>query len=224
MFRAEDLLDLSHCPCPELFADTEYVWDALKKLAEFAKENVKPQRFCTIVGAPYIEENVRIGKGTVVEHGAVIQGPTIIGENCKVRSSAYIRGGVIAGNECVLGNASEFKNCILFDHVQAPHFSYVGDSILGYKAHLGAGVVLSNLKSVKGNVGIAHDGKRVDTGLRKFGAVLGDGADVGCNCVLNPGSIIGRGSILYPNVLWRGVCPPNHIVKLRQQHEIVARK
>lgn len=224
MFRPEDLLDLSQCPCPELFAEIEYVWGALRKLPEFAKKRTKPQRQCTILGAPYIAEDVRIGEGTVVEHGAVIQGPTIIGENCQVRAGAYLRGNVIVGNECVLGNACEFKNCVLFHNVQVPHFSYVGDSILGYKSHLGAGVILSNFKSLKANVVISHDGKRIDTGLRKFGAIVGDGADIGCNCVLNPGSIIGRNAVLYPNVLWRGVCPPNSVVKLRQRHEIVPRR
>ena len=151
--------------------------------------------------------------------GAVIKGPTIIGENCEIRSSAYIRGNVITGNGCVLGNASEFKNCILFNHAQVPHFSYVGDSILGHKAHLGAGVVLSNLKSTTGNVKVND----LDTGLRKFGAIIGDEADIGCNCVLNPGSVIGRRAILYPNVLWRGVCPAGKVVKLRQVCEMTDR-
>jgi NDP-sugar pyrophosphorylase family protein len=224
MFRAEDYLDLKQFAFPELFDGCDNVWDALKTLPEFVKKRVKPSRQETRVGSPYIAEDVMIGKGTVVEHGAVIKGPTIIGANCEIRSSAYIRGNVIVGDGCVLGNSCEFKNAVLFNGVQVPHFSYVGDSILGYKAHLGAGVILSNFKSTKGNVAIRHDGKQIDTGLRKFGAVIGDGADIGCNCVLNPGSIIGRGTILYPNVLWRGVCPAGSIVKLRQQHEVVTRK
>jgi NDP-sugar pyrophosphorylase family protein len=224
MFRAEDLLDLSHCPCPELFAEIEFVWEALPKLAGLARRKLKHARTGQIIGAPYIADDVSIGKGTVIEHGAVILGPTILGENCQVRANAYIRGNVIVGNECILGNACEFKHCVLFDNVQVPHFSYVGDSILGHQAHLGAGAILSNVKSLKGNVVVTHAGKRYDTGLRKFGAVLGDGADIGSNCVLNPGSIIGRGAVLYPGVLWRGVCPPDNIVKLRQQQEIVERR
>jgi len=224
MFRADEFLDLKQFAFPELFDDCEFVWDALKKLADFAKKRVKPAQFGTKLGTPYIGEDVMIGKGTVIEHGAVVKGPAIIGENCEIRSSAYIRGNVIVGDECILGNASEFKNSILFNGAQVPHFSYVGDSILGYKGHLGAGVVLSNVKSTKGNVTVKHSGKDIDTGLRKFGAIIGDHVDVGCNCVLNPGSIIGRNAILYPNVLWRGVCPADSVVKLRQQHEVVRRK
>jgi NDP-sugar pyrophosphorylase family protein len=223
MFRSEDFLDLKEFAFPELFDGVENVWDALKRLPEFIQEHFKPGRLGATVGDPYIGEQVAIGRGTVVEHGAMIKGPAIIGENCQIRSSAYIRENVIVGNDCVLGNASEFKNAVLFNGVQVPHFSYVGDSILGYKAHLGAGVILSNVKSTKGNVTVRY-GHDIDTGLRKFGAVIGDGSDIGCNCVLNPGSIVGRNSILYPNVLWRGVCPADSIIKLRQQHESSVRR
>jgi NDP-sugar pyrophosphorylase family protein len=220
MFRPPDLLDLAQFPFPKLFDGCEHAWDALRKIGEFAKAHLKPWRYEATLGTPFIGADVMIGKGTVIEHGAVIKGPTIIGENCEVRSSAYIRGNVIVGDGCVLGNACEFKNAVLFNGSQVPHFSYVGDSILGHKAHLGAGVILSNVKSVKGNVKVGD----LDTGLRKFGAIVGDGADVGCNCVLAPGSIIGRRAMLYPNLLWRGVCPPDSLVKLRQQHEVVVRR
>ncbi len=202
MFRPQDLLDLAQFQFPELFDGQEFAWDALKAIGNFVKDGKL------------------IGKGTVIEEGAVIKGPAIIGRDCEFRANAYIRGGVIVGDNCVLGNASEFKNCVLFNGCQVPHFSYVGDSILGYKAHLGAGVILSNVKSVPGNVTV--DGR--DTGLRKLGAIIGDHAEIGCNCVLNPGSIIGRHSILYPNVSWRGVCPPDSIVKLRQQHQVIAHR
>jgi NDP-sugar pyrophosphorylase family protein len=203
MFRPQDLLDLAQFQFPELFDGCETVWEALPKIDGLLKG-----------------KDVITGKGTVIENGATIKGPAIIGRDCEIRANAYIRGNVIVGDGCVLGNACEFKNCVLFNGCQVPHFSYVGDSILGYRAHLGAGVILSNVKSLKGNVAV--EGR--DTGLRKFGAVIGDGADIGCNCVLAPGSIIGRHSILYPNVLWRGVCPPDSIVKLRQQHQIIARR
>ncbi len=220
MFRAEDYLDLNQTAFPELFEGCAHVWDALKKLGEFTRARLQPGILGTVVGAPYIARDVQIGKGTVIEHGAVIKGPTIIGENCEIRSSAYIRGGVIVSNNCVLGNACEFKNAMLFNGAQVPHFSYVGDSILGHKAHLGAGVILSNVKSAKSNVTVDSQ----DTGLRKFGAIIGDGADVGCNCVLNPGTLIGRNAVLYPNVMWRGVCPAGSIVKLRQEHIVIAKK
>jgi len=223
MFRAENFLDLKQISFPELFDGCEHVWDALKNLSAFIKERIQPARLGTTVGTPYIADDVFIGKGTVVEHGAVIKGPAIVGENCQIRSSAYIRGDVIIGNDCVLGNASEFKNSVLFNGAQVPHFSYVGDSILGFKAHLGAGVILSNVKSMKSNVTVKY-GNDIDTGLRKFGAIIGDGCDIGCNCVLNPGSVIGRNTILYPNILWRGVCPADSIVKLRQQLEIIERR
>lgn len=224
MFGAEDLLDLSQCRFPELFAETKYVWEALSRLPEFVEKRVKPVQRGNLLGQPYIAKDVEIGEGTVIEHGAVIQGPTIIGSHCQVRCGAYIRGNVIVGSHCVLGNACEFKNAVLFNETTVPHFSYVGDSILGHKTHLGAGVILSNVKSIKGNVTLTFNGNKMDTGLRKFGAIIGDGADIGCNCVLNPGSIIGRGSILYPNVLWRGICPSKRIVKLRQQHEIIVQQ
>ncbi len=215
MFRTEDYLDLAQFAFPELFEDCEHVWDALRKIGALVKANVKTTRRRT----PLIGPQVRIGKGTIVEPGAIVKGPAIIGANCEIRSNAYIRENVIVGDDCVLGNACEFKNAALFNGCQVPHFSYVGDSILGYKAHLGASVILSNFKSLKGNVTV----EGADTGLRKFGAIIGDGADIGCNCVLNPGSIIGRRSVLYPNLLWRGVCPADSIVKLRQQQEIVVR-
>src|SRR5258706_8590261 len=125
MFRAEDFLDLSHSPCPELFSGIEYVWDALKKLPEFVKQNLRPGNRGSIVGTPHIAKDVAIGEGTVIEHGAVILGPTVIGKNCQIRSSAYIRGNVIVGDGCVLGNACEVKNAVLFNDCQLPHFSYV---------------------------------------------------------------------------------------------------
>ncbi len=220
MFRPADLLDLTQFAFQDLFDGDANVWEALRKLPEFVKRCLRPGNLGTVTGAVFIGEAVFIGKGTEIEPGAVIKGPAIIGANCQIRANAYIRENVIVGNGCVLGNACEFKNSVLFNDCQVPHFSYVGDSILGHKAHLGAGVILSNVKSVTGNVKVG----KLDSGLRKFGAILGDGADIGCNCVLSPGTIIGRNSILYPNVLWRGVCSPDSIVKLRQQQEITVRR
>jgi UDP-N-acetylglucosamine diphosphorylase / glucose-1-phosphate thymidylyltransferase / UDP-N-acetylgalactosamine diphosphorylase / glucosamine-1-phosphate N-acetyltransferase / galactosamine-1-phosphate N-acetyltransferase len=172
----------------------------------------------------YIGEQVFIGDGTVVEDGAMIKGPAIIGRNCEIRHNAYIRDHVIIGDHCTIGNSCELKNSMLFNYATVPHFNYVGDSILGHKAHLGAGVKISNLKVVPGNVMVAVNGKSIDTGLRKFGALLGDQTDIGCNAVLNPGSIIGRGSALYPNTNWRGILGPNMLVKNKAQQEVVGRR
>jgi NDP-sugar pyrophosphorylase family protein len=158
-----------------------------------------------------------------VEDGVMIKGPAIIGKNCQIRHNAYLREHVIIGDNCVVGNSTEVKNALFFNNAQAPHFNYVGESILGHKAHLGAGVILSNFKMVAGNISVDMGGKSFDTGLRKFGALLGDHAEVGCNCVLSPGSVVGRGSIIYPGVVWRGTLSADRIVKNRSGQEVVTR-
>jgi NDP-sugar pyrophosphorylase family protein len=160
----------------------------------------------------------------VIEHGAMVKGPAWIGEGCHIRNGCYIRENVIVGNGVVLGNSCEFKNCIIFNDAQIPHFNYVGDSILGYKSHLGAGVILSNVKLDHSEVTVAAEGGLIPTGLKKFGAVIGDHAEVGCNSVLSPGSVIGRNTILYPGSQWRGVAPADSIAKIRQTFSIVARR
>lgn len=224
MYKPEDLFDLGQCEHAMIFEGCEYAWDALKKIRSYLALTLKPGRHHTAVGNPHIGENVFIGEGTVVEHGVMIKGPAIIGRNCQIRHGAYIREDVIVGDNAVVGNSCELKNVLLFNNAQIPHFSYVGDSILGYKAHLGAGVKISNVKLVPGNVTVEKDGIPFDTGLRKFGALVGDHTDIGCNCVINPGSIIGRGSVIYPNVFWRGILPSNMIVKNRAQQDIVVRR
>src|SRR5207245_2335696 len=198
-----------------------YVWDALKQIASYLQFRLKPAVLADLLGKPFISNRVFVGKGTVIEQGAVLKGPAWIGENCKIRSGCYVRENVIAGNGVVMGNSCEFKNCIIFDEAQVPHFNYVGDSILGYKSHLGAGVILSNVKLDHSEVTLSFNGNFVPTGLKKFGAVIGDHAEIGCNSVLNPGSIIGRNTILYPGTQWRGVAPENSIVKYRQSFEIL---
>ena len=154
----------------------------------------------------------------------MIKGPAIIGQGCQIRHNAYIRENVIIGDGCVVGNSSELKNSLLFNDAQAPHFNYVGDSILGHKAHLGAGVKISNFKLFPGNIEVEMDGVPFDTGLRKFGALLGDGAEAGCNAVLNPGSILGRGAVVYPNVFWRGILPANMIAKNKAGIDVVVKR
>ena len=223
MFTAAELFDLTQTEHAALFEGCTYAWEALNKIAPYLAKVPRqnpPPRF---PGAS-IGDRVLIGAGTVVEPGALIKGPAIIGKNCQIRHNAYIRENVLIGDNCVVGNASELKNALLFNGAQVPHFNYVGDSILGYQTHLGAGVICSNLKSLPGNVTIMVDQKSLDTGLRKFGALIGDGAEVGCNSVLNPGSILGRGAIVYPGVNWRGVLPASSIAKNKAEVEVVLRR
>jgi NDP-sugar pyrophosphorylase family protein len=224
MFKPCDLFDLSQTEHAALFEGCEYAWDALKKIKDYVRSQVRPALRNRCEGTAYIGDHVFVGEGTTVEDGVMIKGPAIIGRNCQIRHNAYIREDVIVGDNCVVGNSCELKNALLFNNSQAPHFNYVGDSILGYKAHLGAGVVLSNYKVVRGNVVVEIDGRQIDTGLRKFGALLGDGTEVGCNSVLNPGSIVGRNSVVYPNVSWRGVLAPGRIVKNKAEREVVVRR
>jgi len=224
MFKAADLFDLGQCEHAAIFDGCEYAWEALKRLTAYVAAGVRPALHNRCEGVAYIGPQVYIGPGTVVEDGAMIKGPAIIGKNCHVRHNAYVREDVIVGDECVVGNACELKHALLFNGCQVPHLNYVGDSILGWKVHLAAGAIISNLKLVAGNVMVEVDGRPFDTGLRKFGALVGDGAELGCNAVLNPGSIIGRGSLVYPNVSWRGFLPPNSIAKNRAVVEVVARQ
>lgn len=224
MFKPADLFDLSQTEHAELFKDVEYAWDALKRLKEYIDREVRPELKNRCQGRAYIGDKVFVGEGTVIEDGVMIKGPAIIGKNCEIRHNAYIREYVIVGDNCVVGNACELKQSILFNGCQVPHFSYVGDSIFGYKAHLGAGVKVSNVKLVPGNVMVEHAGKQIDTGLRKFGALLGDKAEAGCNSVLNPGTILGRNSLVYPTCSWRGYLPPNKIAKLRGTVEVADRR
>jgi NDP-sugar pyrophosphorylase family protein len=220
MWAPADLFDLSQTEHAELFADCERAWDALRRLADYLKKNARSELKNRCDGVAWIGPDVVIGEGTVVEDGAMIRGPAIIGRNCQIRHNAYIRGDVLIGDGCVVGNSCEIKHSILFNECQVPHFNYVGDSILGHKAHLGAGVKISNLKITPGHVAIEHEGNVIDTGLRKFGALIGDRAQVGCNAVLNPGSILGRGSMVYPNVSWRGYLPPAHLAKNRAEVQV----
>src|SRR6202012_101447 len=204
MFKAADLFDLAQTEHAAIFDGCNHAWEVLAKIQDYLSHVPKqspPKRF---PGAS-IGDRVMIGEGTVIEDGVMIKGPAIIGKNCQIRHNAYIRENVIIGDNCVVGNSTEIKNALLFNNAAAPHFNYVGDSILGHKAHIGAGVVLSNFKSLPGNIKIEIDGKPFDTGLRKFGALLGDLSEVGCNSVLNPGSIVGRNSLIYPGSNWRGI-------------------
>lgn len=214
----EELLNIEELDARAIFQGVKFPWEVLKEIKNFIFEYAKnlPSDF------ERIDEFVWVGKGTTIEKSVLINGPAIIGYYCEIRHSAYIRDNVIIGNDVIIGNSSEVKNSILFNKVQVPHYNYVGDSILGYKAHLGAGAITSNLKSDGSLVKVKYGSEIVETGLRKFGAILGDSAEVGCNSVLNPGTIIGRDSIVYPLSSVRGFIPEKCILK--NNGEVVERK
>lgn len=222
-FTAAELFDLTQTEHAALFHGTTYAWEALKNIAPHLARQTWPTPPPRFPGA-HLGEHVIIGAGTVVEPGATIKGPAIIGRNCQIRHNAYLRENVLIGDNCVIGNASELKNALLFNGAQVPHFNYLGDSILGARAHLGAGVICSNLKSLPGNVTVKVGNTSLDTALRKFGALIGDDAEVGCNSVLNPGSIIGRGATIYPGVNWRGFLPAHSLAKNRTEAEVVVKR
>lgn len=212
--KTENLFDLSHTIAEPILRDCEYPWQVLPKIKAFVCEVGK-----TLSGELYdnVGENIWIAKSAVVAPSATIIGPCIIGERTEVRVSAFIRGCVIVGCDSVIGNSCELKNCIIFDNVQVPHFNYVGDSVLGYRSHMGAGAVTSNVKSDKTNVCVKYENEQIETGFKKFGAMLGDFVEVGCNSVLNPGTIIGRNTNIYPLSSVRGVIPSNSIFKRADQ-------
>ena len=223
-YPPESLLDLARTEHRKLFEGIANVWEALPQIGSYLQFRLKPAVRGHLIGRPHVGGAVYIGEGTVVEPGAVIKGPAWIGAGCEIRSGCYIRENVVVGSGAVLGNSCEFKNCILFDEVQVPHFNYVGDSILGHKAHLGAGVILSNVRLDHAKVRIRTPEGTVETGLRKFGAVLGDRAEIGCNAVLSPGSIIGRDAVVYPTTHWQGILPAGHVARLRQTIEVLERR
>jgi len=218
--NSSDLFDLSHTRARPLFDQMTRPWEVLPLLGEFLLE-LGPR-----LGPDYeqILPGVWVGKTTVVHPSAVLQGPVVIGQDCEVRPGAFVRPGVLAGDGCVLGHASEFKNCVLFDGVQAPHFNYVGDSVLGWRVHLGAGVIASNFKAGGGEVAVFWEGERVFTSLTKLGVLAGDEADVGSQAVLNPGVILGRGSVVYPLVSVRGTVPALTIVKTADRSSWVIKR
>ncbi|MFQ5843899.1 MAG: glucose-1-phosphate thymidylyltransferase [Planctomycetota bacterium] len=217
-----DLFDLEGFAHRELFDGCRYVWDALPRIAAYVRARAQPFRGGGVMVEPgaHVTGDVSLGRGTVVEAGAYVRGPALIGAGCEVRTGAYIRGDALVGDGCVVGNSTELKNTVLLDRAAAPHYNYCGDSILGNGVNLGAGTKLSNYKiAADKTVRLEIDGEWVDTGLVKFGAILGDGANTGCNSVLNPGTVLGRDVLVYANAAVRGYVPARTIVKLRQAHE-----
>ena len=217
--KIKNLYNLDETIAKDLLEKFEYPWEVLPEINNFILEigpKLDPEVY-ELKG-----ENIWIAKSANVYSSAYIKGPAIIGENAEVRHCAFIRGKAIVGNNAVVGNSTELKNVILFNNVQVPHYNYVGDSILGYKAHMGAGSITSNVKSDKKLVVIKDGAEEIETGLKKIGAMLGDNVEVGCGSVLNPGSIIGKNTNIYPLSSVRGVVPANSIYK--NQNEIVEKK
>lgn len=204
-----ELFDLAYTQAGSYLAAYEYPWQALSGIKDMILA------LGPTLGAEYTEisPQVWVHTSTKIAPTAFLGAPCIIGENTEVRHGAFIRGSALVGKNCVVGNSTELKNVILFDNVQVPHYNYVGDSILGYKSHMGAGAVTSNVKSDKTLVTVKNGTEAIETGLRKFGAILGDFVEVGCNSVLNPGTVVGRHSNIYPTNCVRGVIPEESILK-----------
>lgn len=211
-----NLYDLSQTIAKELLENVTYPWEALPKINDFILELGSK-----LDSSKYekVGEDVWIAKTATVAPTAYIHGPAIIGENAEIRHCAFIRGKAIVGEGAVVGNSTELKNVILFNKVQVPHYNYVGDSILGYKSHMGAGSITSNVKSDKKLVIVKNGKQTIETGMKKFGAMIGDNVEVGCGSVLNPGTVIGKNSNIYPLSSVRGVVPENSIYK--NKNEIV---
>ncbi len=217
LVKTNELFDCRVPYLKDLFDNSEYPWEMLPKIKDLISDLLESG----IEGFTLLKEGVLVGQNVKIAATVTIEAPAIIGHNTELRPGAYIRGNVITGSGCVMGNSSEYKNCILLDNVQTPHYNYVGDSILGNKAHTGAGSICSNLKS-DGKAVVIKGAENIETGLRKIGGILGDGADVGCGCVINPGTVIGKNTSVYPLTALRGVYPANCIVK--SQKDIVLRK
>lgn len=211
-----ELFDFSHSITGEILKNINYPWEFLGEIEKFILAWTPSEDYICL------SQHVWIHKSAKVANTASIAGPCIIGPKTEIRHCAFIRGNAIVGAGCVVGNSVELKNCILFDGVQVPHFNYVGDSILGYKSHMGAGSITSNVKSDKSSVVVKVENETIETGRKKFGSILGDFVEVGCNSVLNPGTIIGRNTNIYPLSCVRGVIPANCIYKSKD--EVVEKK
>lgn len=208
MIKNTELFDFKNSIAAPLFEKYEYPWEILPDIKEFILNLTKKG----LEGFEEIGHNIYVGKNVKIAENVVIEPPCIIGHGTEIRPGAYIRGSVITGENCVIGNSSEIKNALLLDKVAVPHYNYVGDSILGNHSHMGAGSICSNLKS-DGKAVVIHGESEINTGLRKIGAILGDGADIGCGCVLNPGTVIGKNTSVYPLTMLRGVYESNSIIK-----------
>lgn len=218
-FTIERLLDLKETIAAELFEGKTYPWEVLPEIKDFILKlgkTLDPEEY------EYKEGDIWIARSAEVAPTACINGPAIIGKNTEVRHCAFIRGNAIVGDGCVVGNSTELKNVVIFNCVQVPHYNYVGDSVLGYKSHMGAGSICSNVKSDKQLVVVKDKEEKVETGLKKFGAMLGDHVEVGCGSVLNPATVIGKNTNIYPLSSVRGCVPSDSIYK--NKNEVIYKK
>ena len=210
MYTTKNLFDLDNTIAKKYLEKYEYPWEALPEIKNFILELIKDLDRNEF---KEIKENVWVHNSVSIAPSALIEGPTIICKDSEIRHCAYIRGNAIIGEGCVIGNSCEVKNAVIFNKSQVPHFNYVGDSILGYHAHMGAGSIVSNLKSDGKNIIVKDGDEKMETGLRKFGAIVGDNVEIGCNSVLNPGTVVGKNSNVYPLARVRGLVPSNSIYK-----------
>ncbi len=217
LVKTKELFDCKTPYLCELFESSEYPWEILPKIKDYIKSLIKEG----LSGYREISDGVYVGENVKIYPTATIEAPAIIGSGTQIRPGAFLRGSVITGENCVIGNSSELKNCVLLDNVQVPHYNYVGDSVLGNYAHMGAGSICSNLKS-DGKSVVIHGDREYETGLRKIGGIIADHADIGCGCVVNPGTVIGKNTSVYPLTALRGVIPSGCIVK--SMDNIVKRK
>ena len=208
--KLSGILDINRTISKELFEDSNYPWEVLPKIGDYIitlGNSLDKNNYTEI------EEHIWVGSNVEIDKLSTITAPCIIDNDTIVRPGAYIRGNVIIGKNCVIGNSTEIKNAIIFDKCQLPHYNYVGDSVLGYHVHLGAGVILSNLKNDGTNVDIRYMDKKISTGMRKMGSVIGDNTEIGCNSVLYPGTIVGKNTNIYPLTRVRGIVNSNSILK-----------
>lgn len=221
-FSPDFFFDLNHYQHAALFLNCLYAWEGLAKIEGYLKNASLGKIEVPIPNGAFLvnPEKISIGKGSVIEPGAYIKGPCLIGENCSIRHGAYIRGNFIAGNDCVIGHDTEIKNAIFLNGTKAGHFAYVADSILGNSVNLGAGTKIANLKLDHSEIKIFAEDLVISSGLRKFGAIIGDDSQMGCNCVTNPGALLGKNVFCYPCINFGGYIPSNHTVKA-QTHPLI---
>ena len=223
--NVSSLFDLTRTSWAQYLQELEWPWDILGVLHNIASELANGPVQGEVMPGAHLLGEVAIGPDTVVEPGAVVKGPTYIGAGCEIRAGAYIRGDVVIGDRCIVGNSSEVKNTLMLEGSHAPHFNYVGDSVLGLDTNLGAGVKLSNWKiSADKHIILKYRGEVIDTGLDKIGAIVGDCVEIGCNSELNPGTVVGPRTIIYATSNVRGFIPGESVLKLRQTQEIIRRR